>query len=360
MLTLQDLIINTSDSLKTAMQRMTQNHRGVLFVCNDDAHLVGVLSDGDVRRSLLDDTLLVSPVWKVMNTDPVSAESVEHAKDLLRTLVLVAVPVVDSLGRIREAVVEDKDQVLHLTNPGISDSETVSSGAVAIIPARGGSKRIPKKNLATVGGRTLLAWAIRAARASKSISNVIVSTDDAEIAEESRKQGAPVPWMRPAEFSRDDSPTIGALIHAVQWAVDNYHPSPEFGILLEPTAPLRRGDHLDDAIALLAQSDADCVMSVTEVPHLYNPEELLRIEGGLVKPYLADRTMDSRKLRGSQEPVYIPNGLVYAFRISSLLANRSLYGRTVLPLVTPWGEFLDIDTEDDLRAAERRLERVPR
>src|ERR1700733_8928688 len=108
MLKLSDLIIYSSEALRTALQRMTRNRRGVLFVCDENSHLVGVLSDGDVRRSLLDDTLLVSPVAKVMNTDPVTANNIAEATELLKRLAIVAVPVVDAGGRITEAAVEDE------------------------------------------------------------------------------------------------------------------------------------------------------------------------------------------------------------------------------------------------------------
>jgi CMP-N,N'-diacetyllegionaminic acid synthase len=360
-MTLSDFIIGSSENLKSAMQRMTNNHRGVLFVCDEANHLIGVISDGDVRRSLLEETLLVSPVSKIMNTDPVTATSLADAAHLLKTLALVAVPVIDNAGRILEAAIEDREGVLTLTCDSIDGAvPDAPSGTLAIIPARGGSKRIPKKNLATVGGRSLLSWAIRAAREARSVSHIVVSTDDPAIAEESRRLGVEVPWMRPAHLSRDDSPTIGALEHAANWAIGNLNPPPEFGVLLEPTAPLRQGDHIDDAIAMLASSDADCIISVTEVPHLFNPEELLSIEEAQIKPYLPYRTMDSRKLRGEQAKVYFPNGLVYAFRIDSLLKNHSLFGRKTLPLITSWQEFLDIDTEDDLKFAEVRMARLQR
>src|ERR1019366_7609185 len=114
MLKLSDLIIYSSEALRAALQRMTQNRRGVLFVCDEDGHLVGVLSDGDVRRSLLDNTLLISPIHKVMNTDPISASTVEEATHLLRRMNIVAVPVVDGEGRIREVVIESDDSVLVL------------------------------------------------------------------------------------------------------------------------------------------------------------------------------------------------------------------------------------------------------
>ena len=121
---------------------------------------------------------------------------------------------------------------------------------------------------------------------------------------------------------------------------------------------LKASARLDDALELLAVSDVDCVMSVSEVPHVLNPEELLSVENGLVRSYLPYRTMDTRCLRGEQSPVYVQNGLVYAFRIASVLEHRSLYGKKVLPLVTSWEDFLDIDTLEDLRAAELRLSRA--
>lgn len=354
MLTLSDLLIGSAEPLKSALRRMTDNHRGVLFVCNGDARLVGVLSDGDIRRTLLEETMLTAPVAKVMNPNPTIAETFAEAEALLRRHALVAVPVVTETGLIIGAAVEHGDQVLSLSFTEEAEPAATAK-AIAVIPARGGSKRIPKKNLATVGGRSLLGWAIRAAKQAKSISQILVSTDDPEIAEESRRLGVPVPWLRPSYLSTDSAPTIGAIEHAMHWASEHMKPAPEFGVLLEPTAPLRRGDHIDRAVALLAESDADCVMSVSEVPHLFHPEELLRICSGEVRPYLGDRTMANRRMRGDQEQVYVANGLVYAFRVQPLLESVNLYGRKTIPLITPAEEFLDIDTEEDLSFADWRM-----
>lgn len=357
MLKLEDFLIRAGDPLKAALQRMTDNRRGVLFVCDTDAHLVGVLSDGDVRRSLLDNTQLVAPVSKIMNTDPVTATTIADARDLVKRLAIVAVPVLDSEGRIREAAIENRDEVLSLASEPVDVPVSKGVGAVAVIPARGGSKRIPRKNLAVVGGCSLVGWAIQAAREAGSVARVLVSTDDDEIAAECRRLGAEVPWLRPPQLARDDSPTIAAVEHALRWAVENTVPAPEFAVLLEPTAPLREGRHIDAALALLAASDADCVMSVSEAPHLFHPEELLVVTDGQLCPYLPYRTMETRHLRGNQSKVYIPNGLVYAVRIEAVLSGHSLYGSKTLPYVTPWSEFLDIDTADDLTLAELRMQR---
>jgi CMP-N-acetylneuraminic acid synthetase len=361
MMTLEDLMIGSSESLRSALQRMTKNRRGVLFVCDEGSHLVGVLSDGDVRRGLLDDTLLMSPVAKIMNMDPVTAENLEDAAALVRRMAIVAVPVVDDEGRVVHAAMEQLDQIVSLSRE--SDSQPVALegklATIAIIPARGGSKRIPRKNLAMLAGRSLLEWTIRAARESKYVSSIVVSTDDPEIAAEARRLGVDVPWLRPADLSRDDSPTIDALVHAAQWAFDNLG-SPEWGVLLEPTAPLRRGHHLDAAIEKLAASDASCVASVSAVPHNFHPEELLTVDQDKVTPYLPYRTMNTRNLRGQQSDVYLPNGLVYAFRMKSLLETHSLYGEKTAALITPWEDYLDIDTEHDLKCADSRVRAMNR
>jgi CMP-N,N'-diacetyllegionaminic acid synthase len=359
MLTITDLIISSSESLRTALQRMTKNRRGVLFVCDGDRHLIGVLSDGDVRRSLLDETLLVSPVEKVMNTDPITAVTAEEATHLLRRMNAVAVPVIDQEGRIRQAAVEDRDSVMMLSAEG-GDNEfeiAVKAGALAIIPARGGSKRIPRKNLAQVGGKSLLAWTIQAAKDAQKVSHVLVSTDDEEIAKTSREMGIDVPWLRPAVLSADTTPTLEVITHALDWAVETLRPVPEFAVLLEPTAPLRHGEQIDEAISTLMNSDADCVAAVSELPHLFHPEEVLVVENGVLRPYLRERTMETRRLRNNQSPAYILNGLVYAFRIRSVRAGQGLFGRKTLPMITRWEDFLDIDTPEDLAFANFKMAR---
>jgi CMP-N,N'-diacetyllegionaminic acid synthase len=359
MLKLSDLIIYSSEALRTALQRMTQNRRGVLFVCDEDDHLVGVLSDGDVRRSLLDNTLLISPIDKVMNTDPISASNVQEATDLLHRMNIVAVPVVDTKGKICEIVVEDQDSVIVLPSEanGAGSDFIIETGALAIIPARGGSKRIPKKNLAHIGGKSLLAWTIQAAKNTQKVSHILVSTDDMEIVEAARAMGIDVPWLRPEALSTDATPTLDVLLHALKWAVQKLTPVPEFAVLLEPTAPLRKAEQIDEAISLLMNSDADCVASVSELPHVFHPEEVLIVEHGSLQPYLRERTMDSRQLRNEQSSAYVLNGLVYAFRIQSALSGYGLFGRKTIPMITRWEDFLDIDTPEDLELANFKIGR---
>jgi CMP-N-acetylneuraminic acid synthetase len=362
MLTLSDLIVRPQEPLRLALERMTRNREGILFVCDDDLHLVGVLSDGDVRRTLLEETLLVAAVSKAMNTDPITASTVEEATKLLRQFGLLAVPIVANDGRVQGAVliVGTDVQVLR-PDPADSEPGTASdAGALAIIPARGGSKRVPRKNLAMAGGKPLLAWAILAAQKAKRVGRVLVSTDDLEIADAAKSYGVEVPWLRPAALARDESPTLDVVTHAMQWALENLKPAPKFAVLLEPTAPLRTPQQIDDAIELLAAGDADSVVSVSEVPHVLNPEELVAIDQGQLRPFNSERTLDTAKLRGRQTPVYARNGLVYGMRIASVLANKSLYGSKTVPLITGWEYFLDVDTANDLQWADHQLRTLPR
>jgi CMP-N-acetylneuraminic acid synthetase len=358
MLSVEDLMIAGSVSLRSAMERMTRNRVGVLFVCGDDALLEGAISDGDVRRALLQDTLMMSPVNKVMNPNPAAAATEEEARRLLVAHNLVAVPVLDREGRIIGAVVEGHDRmVVPMTLDGLWDEPAAApaADAIALIPARGQSKRIPRKNLAEVGGKPLLQWTIEAARAAKRVKTILVSTDDLEIAAAAQKYGAQVPWLRPAELSTDTSPTIDTVIHALEWAVREVNPAPKVALLLEPTALFRHAQQIDDAVDLLMSSGADSVMSVSEVPHVFHPEELLRVEDGAIKPYPPNRSMGNRKLRGQQTPVYVANGLVYAFQVSTILGHRNLFGARTVPLITPFEEFIDVDTQADLELANLRF-----
>ncbi len=358
MLNFYDLIVFPESSLRAAMEKMTRNRKGVLFISDDSGRLLGVLSDGDVRRSLLDNTLMLAPVTQIMNTDPVTSGNVSDAEKILAERPVLAVPVVSGQGMIQEILVQVTGKAVSLKplkSVSAPDETVKSLAALAIIPARGNSKRIPRKNLQAVGGKPLLAWAVLAAKAARHVEHTLISTDNDEIARTAKQYGAEAPWLRPAHLSEDDSKTLDVILHALEWAVREYHPKPEYAVLLEPTAPLRQAHHIDEALMLLAQSGADSVVSVCQVPHAFHPEEMLAIEQGMIRPFLPSRTMDSRKLRGEQPPAYIPSGHVYAFRIEAVLKNKSLYGKKCLPYLMDWDVYLDVDTPADLRAADLKL-----
>ena len=149
---------------------------------------------------------------------------------------------------------------------------------LALIPARGGSKGIPRKNIRSFAGYPLIAWSIAAAKQSQFVTRVILSTDDEEIAAISRHSGAETPFLRPAEFAQDTSTDLPLFEHALQWLEENEGYQPEIVIQLRPTSPIRPKTMLDDAIRiLLAHSDADCVRGVVSAGQ--NPFKMWRFDG---------------------------------------------------------------------------------
>lgn len=227
---------------------------------------------------------------------------------------------------------------------------------LGLIPARGGSKTIPRKNLRPLGGRPLIAWTFQAARGSARLTRIICSTDDAEIAALARQAGVEVPFLRPAELAQDDTPTLPVVQHAVR-AVEQAGYRADVVVLLQPTSPLRRAAHIDAAVDLLLSSGADAVVSVVEVPHHFNPVSLLRIEDGRLVPYLPGEGV--RVLRRQDKPeVWARNGAaVYVTRREVLLDEESFFGRDCRPLVMSREESVDIDDETDLAIAEALLAR---
>ena len=224
---------------------------------------------------------------------------------------------------------------------------------LGIIPARGGSKAIPRKNLALLGGRPLLAYTCDAARASRRLTRTIVSTEDAEIAAAAAQLGMEVPFLRPAALAADDTPMIDVLVDAIATLAQREGAQPEAIVLLQPTSPFRRAEHIDAAVALLEASGADSVVSVVPVPHQFTPSSLMRLDGERLVP----ATGDPAPLRRQDKPrLFARNGpAVLAVRTALLMRERALYGTDTRPLVMSREESLDIDDRFDLELAELLL-----
>jgi CMP-N,N'-diacetyllegionaminic acid synthase len=224
---------------------------------------------------------------------------------------------------------------------------------LGVIPARGGSKAIPGKNLASVGGRPLLAYTADAARGSRRLSRVVVSTDDTAIADAARALGLEVPFMRPADLASDEAPMLPVLQHAVrEMAAVGF--AADAVVLLQPTSPLRRAGHIDAAVELLESSGADSVVTVVEVPHQFNPVSVLRLEGERVIPW-ADGVMPLR--RQDKPRVFARNGPAVLAVRTAVLAAGALYGADTRPLIMSAEESLDLDTPADLAVLEFLLSR---
>jgi len=220
---------------------------------------------------------------------------------------------------------------------------------VALIPARGGSKGIPHKNIAEAGGKPLIAWTIECALEAGGIERVIVSTDDEQIARVARDWGATTPFLRPAELARDDTPGIDPVIHAVEWLATNENYLPEWVLLLQPTSPLRNCHDIQDAFALARDRHADCIVSITEARD--HPFWTKKVNGaGRLSEFL---TLDqSYARRQDLPPAYAVNGAIYLIRRDSLLATRSFLGDQTYGYVMPPERSLDIDTSWDLHLAD--------
>lgn len=362
---ISDYIIFNESTLKDALIKMTSVHTGVQVIVDRDYNLLGVIADGDVRRALLQDISLSIPVEQVMNLNPKAVKTVEEAEKLTAEFPYkYIIPIIDDENRL-SGVYSTINGNRYILNDAIEQkisnderSET-KIRTVAVIPARGGSKRIPRKNLAKIGNYSLLTLALKHAKESERTEGIIVSTDSTDIAHEAREAGVEVPWLRPDELAADSSKTVDVLIHAVEMFKNKYNYLPEQLILIEPTAPFRSGRIIDDAITHFEKHEADCLVSVNAVRHVYHPEEIVAdMDEIYLQPYLEGRTFENRKLRGGQEPAYVQNGLVYVISTKSLLKNRSIYGSKVLKFETDPSLFCDIDTPEDLEYANYRIKKL--
>lgn len=217
---------------------------------------------------------------------------------------------------------------------------------IAIIPARRGSKGLPRKNIKPLLGKPLVAWTIEQAKKSKYIDKIIVSTEDKEIAEISRDWGAEI-IERPKELAKDESPTIDAVFHTLEvLRTENYNPN--IVILLQPTSPLRAAKDIDNAIELLLRSDCESVVSVCEIEH--PPYWSLKIAEGYLKTFFKEEYWRMR--RQDLPKLYMPNGAVFVSTPRVLYKYKDFYTSKTIPYVMPSERSIDIDNEADFMLAE--------
>jgi len=220
---------------------------------------------------------------------------------------------------------------------------------LAIIPARGGSKGIPRKNLAKLCGQPLIYYTFKAVQESRYINRVIVSTDDHEIAQYAKNMNIEVPFIRPNIIAADETSMIEVVFHAIRWLQEQENYMPDIIVLLQPTSPLRKAIHIEEVVELLLNSKCDTVVSVTEVPHQYTPSSIMKIEDGLLRPFIATNFEFSR--RQEKPKFYARNGpAVLAVTFKSLMENKAFYTNCV-PYIMSSETSVDIDSELDLCVA---------
>ena len=220
---------------------------------------------------------------------------------------------------------------------------------LGLVPARGGSKGVPRKNVRDLVGKPLLAYTAEAALGAATLARIVLSTDDAEIAAVGRRCGLDVPFMRPAELSRDDTPTLPVVQHALR-ELERMGDRYDAVCLLQPTSPLRSASLIDECVSRFVSERPDSVISVRPVPAEFNPHWV----------YFLDEDGSARLSTGERTPVvrrqdlpcaYHRDGAVYVTDCEVVKAG-SLYGERVLAVVSPEGPTVNIDDEEDWRAAE--------
>jgi CMP-N,N'-diacetyllegionaminic acid synthase len=226
---------------------------------------------------------------------------------------------------------------------------------VGFIPARGGSKGIPNKNIYPVNGKPLIAYAIETALKSK-IERTIVSTDSEEIAAIARKHGAVVPFLRPKELAQDDSPMNDALLYTINKLRDEEHYVPEIIVLLHPTTPLRTVKHINESVDLLISKKADTVVSVS--PPMEHPAEMVYWDAdGVMRNILEGTIVGGKTQRQGYTECYFLNGVIYTFLAENLRMFGGWRGKKIIPYLIRQIESIDIDSMDDLFIAESLIMR---
>lgn len=231
---------------------------------------------------------------------------------------------------------------------------------VAIIPAKADSKRLSRKNLIPMLGKPLPVWAIEAAKASKKIDRVIVSTQDEEIAQMAREAGAEVPYMEPSEISARGGDIEGLLLYAVKWLKENENYIPDAVVLLQTTSPLRLPAHLDEAIEQFEKSGADSTIAVCQALGNHNPHWMLAEDDGRgVRLFTGSSLKDIPRRSDHLPACYFRNDIVYVLKPSNLYQSPcNLYGDKIDLYKMEELFDADINTQEDWHVTENKLRRL--
>lgn len=224
---------------------------------------------------------------------------------------------------------------------------------LGLVPARGGSKGIPRKNIRLLAGKPLLQYTAESALRAERLTRVVLSTDDAEIAEVGRTCGLDVPFMRPADIARDETPTLPVVQHALR-SLESQGETFDAVCLLQPTAPLRREEDIDGCIAMLEKENADTVVTVLAVPPEHNPHWVFfKGDDG----YLRISTGELRLIPRRQElpPAFHREGSVYVTRRDVIMVGNTMVGEKLLGYLIDPSSSVNIDRPEDWQRAEQQM-----
>ncbi|TAK12685.1 MAG: acylneuraminate cytidylyltransferase family protein [Anaerolineae bacterium] len=226
---------------------------------------------------------------------------------------------------------------------------------LGIIPARGHSKGVPRKNIRPLLAKPLLAYTVECARESGVFERLVLSTDSGEIAAVGTELGLEVPFLRPPDLAQDDTPMRPVVEHMLS-SLEEQGWQTDIVVLLQPTSPLRQPRHIQEAVRLLQEWKCDSVVTVVEIPDRFAPQKALKLVDNRLQFFDPEGQRITR--RQMLEPMYSRDGTVYAFWRNTLMEKHSLYGDDWRPLILPLRETLTIDTLDDWAEAEKRLQEM--
>lgn len=225
---------------------------------------------------------------------------------------------------------------------------------LAIIPARGGSKGVPRKNIRPLLGKSLVQRTFETAQKSQFLDRIILSTDDEEIAQHARAIGLEVPFMRPIKFAEDQSPMLDVLIHAIEKLKEKESYSPDAIMILQPTSPLRKTEHIDSCVRLLKNNDAVCTL--VQVPMEMSPYYVMKITNDGYLDYFFEEGRNIKR-RQDAPKAFMREGTIYLARVETLYKYQNIYGEKCIPVIIDAQDSLSIDTEEDWKLAEESLQK---
>lgn len=220
---------------------------------------------------------------------------------------------------------------------------------LAVIPARSGSKGVPNKNIKNLGEKPMIEYTIDAAKCSKCFDRIILTTDSEEIQSVAKKAGVEAPFLRPKDLSRDCSPLIDAITHALLWC-EGDKVKYDIVYLLQPTSPFRNKDHIAKALYIYIRKKADTLVSVIKVPHRFIPSSLMYDKNGFLKNYVGEKVSESRH---NDDILWARNGPAILITKASLIRKKAFYGKKIIGFPMDVVSSIDIDTHDDWKLAER-------
>lgn len=224
--------------------------------------------------------------------------------------------------------------------------------SLAIVPARGGSRGVPGKNIVPVAGKPLIAWTLEAALGAACLDRVIVSSDNQKIIEVSKTYGGEAPFVRPDELAADDTPGIMPVLHAIEWLDENEGYRPDFVVLLQPTSPLRTSEDVDSVFKLAIEKNAESVVSVVPAySHPYWTKKIL--PDGRMEDFIPQTQVP--QIRQDLTDAYALNGAIYLARTSFILKEKGWYADNTYAYIMPPERSLDVDTSWDLYLADLLL-----